>query len=255
MVLKSNGQRLVEADGHRFDVLTTEPKGNGPERDLYFNVDLPQQALRKSLAKVFEAPERRFESLLATARKDPTKADWKALRSAFAQTGGYKPFNPEWPEEIRAIARDLEAGRLKEVEAALVKVLERERFMRVEAHSLAAVLYEKLGQSAKAKEHTEFFQGISGAVFAPDRGTDFPTAFEILFPDEEFLFLGLEHVNVEKQEQVERDGRLYDVVTAKAVGNEPGRKYYFAIDLPSKAMQKAAQKAIELKIKKPADRD
>jgi hypothetical protein len=47
-------QALSERDGHRFDVITTEAKGGEPERQFYFNIDLPWKALSSSLGKAFE---------------------------------------------------------------------------------------------------------------------------------------------------------------------------------------------------------
>lgn len=243
--LRPKKQQLMEIDGHRFDVLTTVAKGENPERDYYFNIDLPQGELRRELTQLFAAPDREFEALLAAARKAPEKTDWKRLRSAFAATSQYKPFNTEWPREIRAIAQDFAAGRLKETEAALVKILERERFMRIEAHSLAAELYQKKGDAAKARLHRAFFDGMTRAAFGAGLGTSFEAPIELLFADEQALYLGVEHVKVKEQKQVEHDGLPFVVVTAEAEGNKPGRTYYFLMPMPGKAIQKALQKRVD----------
>ena len=47
-------------------------------------------------ASAEKSPEDRFEELLASAMKDPAKADWNALRHTFAPTSYYHPYNPEW---------------------------------------------------------------------------------------------------------------------------------------------------------------
>ncbi len=52
--LRVKQEALSEHNGHRFDVLTTEAKGDQPERQFYFNIDLPQQALHKSLDRLLE---------------------------------------------------------------------------------------------------------------------------------------------------------------------------------------------------------
>jgi hypothetical protein len=44
-------QGLAAKDGHRFDVITLAADGDEPERDLYFNVDLLQDALGRDLIK------------------------------------------------------------------------------------------------------------------------------------------------------------------------------------------------------------
>ncbi len=52
--LQVKQQALTEHNGHRFDVLTTAAKGDQPERQFYFNIDLLQQALHKSLDRLYE---------------------------------------------------------------------------------------------------------------------------------------------------------------------------------------------------------
>ena len=96
------------------------------------------------------------------AQKEPRKADWKALRRAFSETSHYQPYNSTWRQEINTVAKNLQDGKLKEAEAALKKLLERERFMRIDAHALALALYDQTGDSEKAR-----FIKTSSRAFPP----------------------------------------------------------------------------------------
>lgn len=47
--LQHKGQSLREKDGHHFDVLTLESGEGQPDREIYFNIDMPFNALGRSL--------------------------------------------------------------------------------------------------------------------------------------------------------------------------------------------------------------
>ncbi|MEI6462780.1 MAG: hypothetical protein WCO33_03905, partial [bacterium] len=60
--------------------------------------------------------DRRFDDLLAAAKKDPKKTDWKALRRAFADTSHYDPYNLMWNEEMERLGESVDGDDLKEAE-------------------------------------------------------------------------------------------------------------------------------------------
>src|SRR5262249_48335991 len=88
-----------------------------------------------------EKPEERFEKLLAVVMKDPSKADWKALRLTFAETEAYAPYSTSWRDDLQAVQKKLKDGDATGAEALLKTVLERDRFMRLEAHLTAGLFY------------------------------------------------------------------------------------------------------------------
>ena len=83
---------------------------------------------------------------MTSALKEPEKTDWTALRHAFAETAHYKPYNFKWKEELAKVGKDIERGELMVAELALVKLLDRERFIRLDAQALAVALYDKMGR-------------------------------------------------------------------------------------------------------------
>ncbi len=58
MKLKVKSQALSEHDGHRFDVITTHAQPGQPERELYFNIDMPWNSLQAGMSKIFEKSEK-----------------------------------------------------------------------------------------------------------------------------------------------------------------------------------------------------
>jgi hypothetical protein len=195
--------------------------------------------------------DQQFEALLAAAQKDPARADWKALRRAFAETSHYEPYSITWRTELAKVGKDMRDGNTKVAEAALVKLLERERFMRLDGQAMAVALYEKMGQSDKATKHREFLDGLSSTVYVAGHGTSFEKPIEVLFIEEEYTVLASLGLKMKQQALSERDGHRFDVITTEAKGGEPERQFYFNIDLPWKALASSLGKAFERR-KEPA---
>jgi hypothetical protein len=186
-----------------------------------------------------KSPEERFEMLLASAAKDPKKADWKALRHAFAETSHYQPYHAQWRDELGKVGKDIAGGNMQAAEATLTKLLERERFMRLDAQAMAVALYEKTGQKDKALRHRAFLEGLASTVFIPGHGMSFEKPIEVLFIEEEYLLLRGLKVKIKKQALNEHGGHHFDVFTVEAEGDLPERQFYFNIDMPYQALQKS----------------
>jgi hypothetical protein len=136
-------------------------------------------------------------------------------------------------------------NRLKEAEAALVRLLEREGLMRIDGHALAIALYEKLGETDKARKHRLFLEGLSSTVFIPGHCTSFEKPIEVLFVEEEYLLLSSLGLKMKQQALSEHNGHRFDVITTIADGADPEREFFFNIDLPWNALQASLGKAFE----------
>jgi Domain of unknown function (DUF4919) len=192
-----------------------------------------------------KALDQKFEALLVAAQKDPQKADWKALRHAFSETSHYEPYNISWRKDILKVGKDIWEGNVKAAEAALVKLLERERFMRIDGHAMALALYEKTGDSDKARKHRDFLEGLSSVVFVPGHGTSFEKPIEVLFVDEEYALIGAMGLKIKDQALTERGGHHFDVLTTGPKAGEPERQFYFNIDMPWSSLQSSMNKLFD----------
>ncbi len=193
-------------------------------------------------AAALKAADQKFDALLVAARKDPAKADWKALRHAFAETSHYQPYSSTWREDVEKVGKDFQNGKFKEAEAALVKLLERERFMRIDGHAMAVAIYEKLGATEKARKHQDFLEGLTSALMVPGHGKSFEKPIEVLFIEEEYAVLGSLGLNMKEQALSERNGHRFDVLTTEATVDKAEQEFYFNIDLPWKALQAGMEK-------------
>lgn len=193
------------------------------------------------------AADRAFEALLADARKDPEKADWVALRHAFAKTSHYNPYNIDWRKELADVRKDIADEKLEQAAASLETLLERERFMRLDALALAVTVHDRLGQKDKLQQYQPLLEGFSSALFVPDHGVSFEKPIEVLFIEEEYIVLAALELKPTKQMLAHEKDHWFDLFTLEPEDGQKEGRIYFNIDMPhnflSTMVRKAAEKA------------
>ena len=137
--------------------------------------------------KTKQTPDQRFEKLLADAMNAPEKADWKSLREAFSRTTHYHPYSIEVDEKLKEIAKSIGRGETKESEAALLKLIEQDRFMRFDTLAMLLMLYERTDLPEKAEKYKKLLDSILKVLEYPKAGTSFENPIPILFIQEEYL--------------------------------------------------------------------
>lgn len=182
--------------------------------------------------------DQRFAELLASAKRDPKKTDWKALRNAFAATSQYNPGNIMWTDELEALEESIEDNRPQKAEALVNKLLEREGFMRLDALKLAAKFYEKAGQKENARLCNDFISGISTTLMGPELGFTADKPIEVLFMEEQYIVLEALKWKAKNQKFMDQNGHHFNVITPDTDANKNARPLYFNIDLPLKGMSK-----------------
>jgi hypothetical protein len=183
--------------------------------------------------KAEKTADQRFEALLETAMKAPEKADWKALREAFSKTTHYHPYSLDVTEKLGKIAQAIGRGEIKSSEADLLKLVERERFMRLDTLAMLIMLYQKTGQPQEAEKYKKLVDGMLKVLDYPKAGTSFENPIPVLFIDEEYMVTT--NMPVEAQSLIVKQGHRFDVLELKAEGDKPGKRIYFDIDLISNA--------------------
>ncbi len=174
-------------------------------------------------------PDQIFEKRFADVMKAPEKADWKSIREAFSKTTHYQPYSIEVHEKLTKIRASIGRGETKESEAALLKLLERERFMRFDTLAMLMMLYEQTHEAEKATKYKKLLDGILEVLKYPRAGTSFENPIQILFIEEEYLVT----INMPTKGQglAINKGHRFDVFELKADDDEQGEKVYFNIDL------------------------
>lgn len=180
-----------------------------------------------------ETPDERFEKLLADAMNAPEKADWKSIREAFSRTTHYHPYSIEVDEKLKEIAKSIGRGETKETEAALLKLIERERFMRFDSLAMLMLLYEKTHQPEKAGKYKKMLDSILEVLKCPKAGTSFENPIPVLFIQEEYLVTT--NMPIKGRGLAVSKGHRFDVFEVGAVGDQHEKKVYFNIDLTRNA--------------------
>jgi hypothetical protein len=190
-----------------------------------------------------------FDGLLARAKADPSRTNWKALRHAYAATPRYHPYDVGWRDELVKIRETAQKGDLKAAEAEVTKLRDRDGWSRIDVLIQAEQIFDKLGQKEKARLHHQFVEGYLMTIIAPGRGKSIDKAFEVLYVDEEYLTLHLIGKQRDEQALVEEKGHFFDVLTVKPTPDEPAEKFYFNVDLPRRwlkgMLDTSKQKAVD----------
>jgi hypothetical protein len=185
--------------------------------------------------KTDKTPDQHFETLLEEAMKSPEKADWKALRDAFSKTTRYHPYSVDVTDQLNKIAEAIRRGETKETEAALIKLIERERFMRLDALAMLMMLYDKTGQTEKAEKYSKLVRCILNVLDYSKAGSSFDNPIQVLFIDEEYVVTANMQVKVKAQSLIVKNGHRFDVLEIASDGDQPTKSVYFDIDLMSNA--------------------
>lgn len=171
-----------------------------------------------------------YETLLAQAKRDPEKADFKALRLAFAKTDRYRPYARE-EFDPAPVEQELKNGERAAALEALDRVLVG-RWTDFRAQSYAAGVCGKLGEGERAERHLAFMRGLIDAILGAGDGRSFETAWPVLDVREEYAILEAFELEGGRQALVEHDGHWFDVHTFRDEGTGRERKVYFNIDVP-----------------------
>lgn len=189
-------------------------------------------------ASAQEPPDRLFEKLLAVAMKDSERANWKELRRAFARTPRYHPYRIDVDEKLKEIARSIGRGELKESETALLDLVERGRYMRIDSLAMLMMLYDRMEQPEKSKKYRKFIDGILGVLEYPKSGASLENPIEVLFVQEEYLVTT--NMPIKGRGSSLKNGHFYDIFTLKAKDGGAERQVFFNTDLLRNAGPNAA---------------
>lgn len=180
-----------------------------------------------------EGPEHEFQRLLAEAKDDPQKADFRALRLAFARTESYRPYAKD-ELDTAPIDQELKNGERAAALLALDRTLDG-RWMDPAAHAFAADVCERIGERKRAKMHGVFLEKIVDTILGSGDGRSFEKAWPVLSVGEEYLILDAHGFQGQhKQALVHREGHRYDVHTFTDESSGRELKIYFNVDVPTR---------------------
>ncbi len=153
----------------------------------------------------------RFRALLAAAQLDPEKADFGALREAYAATTGFDPLGLDEPD-ISSVQQELNNGERAAALVALERVMA-DHAMEVEAHAFAARVCKRLREPAREAYHRAFLSGLLDSMKASGDGTTRPRAYRVYSLREQRLLLDMAGHRRWRAVLEHADGHVYQAVT------------------------------------------
>jgi hypothetical protein len=190
------------------------------------------------LALCQEKKKDSYEDLLSRVKKQDADADFTALRMTYAQTPDYDPYKDysDTREKIRSAIKD------KDFENAMKRLegIQRNNFVAIWSHSLAAIANKGLENEEQAKFHAYVGNGLLESIKNSGDGKSPETAYVVINTDEQYVFMASLGIRSTQQSLIEKDGHRYDVHDGT---DREGQEVvvYFNIDLPMKWLSEALQ--------------
>lgn len=177
-----------------------------------------------------------YEDLLGKLKKGDTGIDFKKLRFAFTETNNYSPYGNR-SEDAGKMAQLFRDKNYKEALKSAEKVLETS-YVDLNAHFVAAISYNEIGNSEKAEFHGKVYRGLIDSILKGKDGKSAATAYEVIYVPEEYALLNYLGYRRGSQALVTENGSKFDVLTVTDPKNNETLKLYFNIDTVWKGYEK-----------------
>lgn len=178
-------------------------------------------------AHAAEPADTSCRALLAAATNANGFVDWTAFRLAYADSPNFDLFGKATAATRKAMMNAMQAGDFDRAAEQALLLLDRE-CVDIDAHIVADVAFQKLGNGTKAKEHERAVVGLVDSVRTSDGRTP-PTAFTVITVREEYGMLHALGLQPKGQSLIRADGHAYDRLDAVDRDGKP-QSLYFLID-------------------------
>jgi hypothetical protein len=183
---------------------------------------------RAAPAAAFDgASEMRYQTLLAAAKAGGPSVDWGALRLAYSDSAEFDLTGGRTDAPRKAMFEAINSGDFK---AALVQarlILDQD-YVDIDAHVVADLADEKLGDAAGAKREHDVVVGLLRSIRTGD-GLSPAQAFTPISVGEEYAMMRAFDMKVSGQALIQAAGHSYDKLD---VTDSDGKtlSFYFQID-------------------------
>lgn len=178
-----------------------------------------------------DLPDEIYTDMLAQVKRSDPDLDFTAFRMAYAESSGYDPYFFGLLDQLDQMLAAYDNGDYQRA-AELAEGILAQNYHIPDAHMVAYISYDELGQDDKASHHDYFLDGTINSIFDSGDGKSPETAYVVVLIQEEYLLLGVLDVIDAGQSLVEENGHMYDVFEGRdKITNEPVT-IYFNVDSP-----------------------
>lgn len=171
-----------------------------------------------------------YPELLERAKANPQAVDFTGLRMSFARSSGYRPY-AGYPNEEEPLGHAMESKDWNRILQIVNASLEK-NYVRMRPHYFAAIAYEHLGDTDRARFHRAFFSGLAQSIVASGDGRSPETAIVVIDVEEEYDVLALRRLKRQSQALVEKGGRHFDRFEVSGADSSESFVLYFDVTLP-----------------------
>lgn len=176
--------------------------------------------------------QKKYDALLAQAKKAEGAVDYKSLRFAFFETANYNPLAG------MIIQRNLWglvnqgnfAEAAKQAEATLEK-----NYVDVNAHMVAYVAHRELKDEGKSKLHRRWADGLLESIKSGGDGKSPDTAWHVISISEEYAVMRSMNLRATGQSLINANGHAYDAMKTVDPQSNTEVTYFFNVDKPFSA--------------------
>jgi hypothetical protein len=181
-------------------------------------------------------PNDNFRALAAAAEKDPTTADFPALRQAYINSDDYRPTSHFSHAKLKGNTNH--CANFDEVAIFCQKILD-DNPMDLEARMLLEFAYDQLEQHDLAANTHAFVGAMLDAIYHSGSGESLETARSVVAVAEEYTLLSVMGLKLIEQALIEENDRYYDKMICKPRGQAEADSIdlYFDITAPYTFLQ------------------
>jgi Domain of unknown function (DUF4919) len=172
------------------------------------------------------AKQKEFDDLIARVKRSDESVDFQQLRVLATQLETYSAYGSS---DSSKLFTALNSGDFKEALKIADKVLS-DNYLDVDAHFVAMIAADKLGESSRAAHHKYVAKGILDSIFKSGDGKTAATAFKVIAVSEEYALVRVLGLQVQGQSLQHAEGHSYDILKTVDPQTKSERSIYFNID-------------------------
>ena len=172
-----------------------------------------------------------YDELVARAKTGDANVDYLALRNAYAESPDYDPYG----SKLTGLQNEMfEAYGRGDCAAVLAKSenIQAVNFVHVDAHLLASLCHEKLGNEEAMRREHAIARGLIGSILKSGDGKSEESAFVVVQIAEEYNVLRVLGLRPSTQALIHAKNHSYDRFEAKSRDTGQPTVVFFNIDRP-----------------------
>lgn len=177
-------------------------------------------------------PSSDYQALLNHLKNGDVKINFTELRMLFTQLPTYNPYQTmtELRDKENQMWKAYKDGKYEEALQIGNSILEI-NYLRSMTHYIFSEIYGKQGDTQKQKFYEDVFFNLVDSIIRSGDGKSPETAMTVIDIEEEYNVLDVLGFEKESQTLIEKDGKRFDLISAKNPETGETRDFYFNIDL------------------------